>query len=139
MEQAVSLGLENVVKFPGRFQATEIPALIAFADATLLTLKRDPLFAITVPSRLQTYMACGKPILASIDGEAAEIIEEAEVGLVSPANDVEAFISIIDKFLQADTSQKAQWGINARSYYVSNFDRNHLLNRLHQKLSEIVC
>ena len=139
IDQAASLGLEYVVKFPGRFPATEIPALIAYADATLLTLKRDPLFAITVPSRLQTYMACGKPMLASIDGEAAEIIQEANGGLVSPANDVEAFISIVDQFLQADTSQQAQWGINARSYYLSNFERNYLLDRLHQKLSEIVC
>jgi glycosyltransferase involved in cell wall biosynthesis len=84
-------------------------------------------------------MACGKPMLASIDGEAAEIIQEADCGLVSPANDVEAFISIVDQFLQADTSQQAQWGINASSYYVSNFERNYLLDRLHQKLSEKVC
>jgi glycosyltransferase involved in cell wall biosynthesis len=139
MEQVASLRLEDAVQFPGRFPATEIPALIAYADATLLTLKRDPLFAITVPSRLQTYMACGKPMLASIDGEAAEIIQEADCGLVSPANDEEAFIGIIEQFLQADSSKQTQWGINARNYYLSNFDRNYLLDKLHQKLSETIC
>jgi glycosyltransferase involved in cell wall biosynthesis len=139
MEQVASLRLEDVVLFPGRFPATEIPALIAYANATLLTLKRDPLFAITVPSRLQTYMACGKPMLASIDGEAAEIIQEADCGLVSPANDEEAFIGIIEQFLQADTSKQTQWGINARNYYISNFERNYLLDKLHQKLSETIC
>lgn len=139
MEQVVSLGLQDIVLFPGRFPATEIPALIAYADATLLTLKKDPLFEITVPSRLQTYMACGKPILASIDGEAAGIIQEADCGLVSPANEVEQFSTIIEYFLQADSALRAIWGTNARNYYLANFERNYLLERLHQKLSEDLC
>ncbi len=138
-KKSFDLGIQDVLLFPGRFPATDIPALIARADASLLTLKKDPLFEITVPNRLQTYMACGKPILASIDGEAARFIQEADCGFVSPANDADAFVSIVEQFLQADQAKHAQWGKNARNYYESNFDRDFLLDRLHQKLSEPIC
>lgn len=139
MQRVIDLGLSEVFFFPGRFDPTEVPKLIAWSDATLLTLKKDPLFAITVPSRLQTYMACGKPILASIDGEAAELIREAECGLVSPADDLEAFINVVRQFLGSSLEQQTEWGINGRNYYLSNFERNYLLDKLHQKLSEILC
>ena len=138
-KKSLDLGIQDLVLFPGRFPATDIPALIARADASLLTLKKDPLFEITVPNRLQTYMACGKPVLASIDGEAANFIQEAQCGFASPANDVEAFVSIVDQFLQADNNKHLEWGRNARVYYENNFDRDHLLERLHQKLSEPIC
>jgi len=139
MQTVIELGLSEVFLFPGRFDPIEVPKLIAWSDATLLTLKKDPLFTITVPSRLQTYMACGKPILASIDGEAAELIREADCGLVSPADDLEAFINLVRIFLGSSLEQKTEWGIKGRNYYLSNFERNYLLDRLHQKLSEIVC
>ena len=52
---------------------------------------------------------------------------------------MEAFVSIVDQFLQADNNKHLEWGRNARVYYENNFDRDHLLERLHQKLSEPLC
>jgi glycosyltransferase involved in cell wall biosynthesis len=129
-------GLEQVVLFPGRFPASVIPSLIARADATLLTLKKEPIFAITVPNRLQSYMACGKPIIASIDGEAAKIIFDSQSGLVSPAGDLQGFIQLVNNFINYSTEQREQWGSNARSYFLTHFERNQVLDQLNQLLQQ---
>jgi len=128
--------LENIVSFPGRYPATVIPYLIARADASLLTLKKEPIFAITVPNRLQSYMACGKPILASIDGEAADIINESVSGLVAAAGDLQGFVELVKKFMNTSEEQKKQWGMNARSYFLSHFERNQVLDQLNDILQQ---
>lgn len=127
-------GLVSIVVFPGRYPARVIPYLIARADATLLTLKKEPIFAITVPNRLQSYMACGKPILASIDGEAAEIITESQSGLVANAGDLQNFIKQVKIFMQSSHEERYQWGRNARSYFLQHFERNQVLNLLNDLL-----
>lgn len=135
LEQSVrEKKLENIVSFPGRYPATVIPYLIARADASLLTLKKEPIFAITVPNRLQSYMACGKPILASIDGEAADIINESISGLVAPAGYLHGFVELVKKFMKTSAEQKKQWGGNARSYFLAHFEREQVLNQLDQLL-----
>jgi glycosyltransferase involved in cell wall biosynthesis len=127
-------GLTQVVLFPGRFPASVMPALIARADASLLTLKKEPIFAITVPNRLQSYMACGKPILASIDGEAASIISAAKCGLVAPAADLPEFISIVEKFMETSSEERIIWGDNARAYFLTHFERKKILDQLDELL-----
>jgi glycosyltransferase involved in cell wall biosynthesis len=135
LEQLVKdKGLTQVVSFPGRFPATVMPSLIARADASLLTLKKEPIFAITVPNRLQSYMACGKPILASIDGEAAGFISEAKCGLVAPAGDLPKFISIVEKFMESSSEDRTSWGNHARTYFLKHFERNKILNQLEEML-----
>jgi glycosyltransferase involved in cell wall biosynthesis len=131
-------GLERIVTFPGRFPPSQIPAMIAHADASLLTLKCEPIFAITVPNRLQSYMACGKPILASIDGEAAGIIASANCGLAAPAGDMQQFISMVNQFMSAGAEERAAWGINARNYYLDHFERDQILNQLNSLLLQTV-
>jgi glycosyltransferase involved in cell wall biosynthesis len=135
LEQLVKdRGMEEVVLFPGRFPASVMPALIARADASLLTLKKEPIFAITVPNRLQSYMACGKPILASIDGEAAGIISAAKCGLVAPAGDLSEFISIVENFIETSSVERETWGDNARAYFLKHFERNKILDQLDELL-----
>jgi glycosyltransferase involved in cell wall biosynthesis len=135
LEQLVKdRGMEEVVLFPGRFPASVMPALIARADASLLTLKKEPIFAITVPNRLQSYMACGKPILASIDGEAASIISAAKCGLVAPAGDLSEFISIVENFIETSSVERETWGDNARAYFLKHFERNKILDQLDELL-----
>jgi glycosyltransferase involved in cell wall biosynthesis len=109
---------------------------MARADASLLTLKKEPIFAITVPNRLQSYMACGKPILASIDGEAAGIIASANCGLAAPAGDLQQFISMVEQFMSTGAEERAAWGINARNYYLHHFERDQILNQLNSLLQE---
>ena len=69
----------------GRYPAELMPRFFAQADAMLMTLKREPIFALTAPGKLQSYMACGKPIIAGLDGEGAALVREAQAGMTCPA------------------------------------------------------
>lgn len=129
--------LESVVLFPGRFPASVIPSLIARADATLLTLKKEPIFAITVPNRLQSYLACGKPILASVDGEAAALISEANCGLVAPSGDIAHFIDNVEQFIHSTKEDKENWGTNARKFFLMHYERNQVMEKLNTLLKDI--
>jgi glycosyltransferase involved in cell wall biosynthesis len=126
--------LTDFVLLPGRFPSTVIPSLIAKADATLLTLRKEPIFGITVPNRLQSYLACEKPILASIDGESASIIASAQCGLTAPAGDPNQFISIVEEFMLSSAEQRKNWGNNGRNYFLQHFERNQVLEQLNTLL-----
>lgn len=71
----------NNVKFLGRKPITEIGSILRLADVLLVHLKNDPLFEITVPSKIQAYLATGKPILIGVKGDAAKLVEDANAGL----------------------------------------------------------
>lgn len=78
--RAASLGLKNVLFLPRR-PVEEIGVLLNLADALLVHLKDDPLFAITIPSRIQAYLAVGRPILCGVRGNASELVQQAGAGL----------------------------------------------------------
>ena len=88
---------------------------------------------MSFPGKIQSYMAAGKPIVASLNGEAARIITEAECGFVSHAEDVEGLVSCIEKLIGAD---KAVLGKNARDYYEKNFQKEDFIKNLLEILAE---
>ena len=69
----------------GQFPLERMPSFLKHADALLVSLKPDPIFAMTIPGKLQTYLSVGLPVLAMLDGEGADLVERSGVGLVSPA------------------------------------------------------
>lgn len=81
--------LVNVAQ-PGRFAPETMPAILAQADALLMTLARQPILALTVPSKMQAYLAAGRPILAAVDGESARVVRQAGAGIAVPAEDAAA-------------------------------------------------
>ena len=81
--------LHDTVHLLGRFPLETMPAFFKQADVMLVTLKDELIFNVTVPAKLQAYMAAGKPILAMLNGEGAEIVKEAECGYVVAAGDYE--------------------------------------------------
>lgn len=114
----------------GRFPVIDMPAFYACADALLLSLKKDAIFSLTIPSKLQSYMAFGKPIVASIDGEGARIIKEAAAGFISPAEDAVGLAKKIEEILSTTKAELVQMGNNARDYFNTEFEREALLDRL---------
>ena len=127
-------GLENCVYLLGRKPAEEMPSFFALADVLLLTLKSDPVFAMTVPAKLQSYMACGKPILASVNGEASEIIAEAQAGLSVPAEDAEALANAALKMFSSQRGKREEWSQNSLDYYRQNFSTEKAMVDLEQHL-----
>jgi len=80
----------GAVRCPGRVSRAEIVGIFAAADALLLHLRDDPLFAITIPSKLQFYLAMGRPIVAGVKGEAADLLRRSGAALVVPPGDAAA-------------------------------------------------
>lgn len=119
--QKDKLGLENLL-LPGRFPPSAVPYFLDRADGLLVSLNREDIFSQTIPSKVQAYLAAGKPVLASLDGEGAKVIVEAEAGLTSPAEDVDALVANILALYAMPKSERAVLGENARRYFLSNFD-----------------
>ena len=133
-ETAISLikdkGLEFHFNFLGSFPATEMPKFFSHSDALLVSLKKDKIFSLTIPAKIQSYLACGKPIIASIDGEGAKIVSDAKCGVTSPAEDSIALSNIIKELISFDKSTLIEMGNNGRAYYEKKFDRDYLLEKL---------
>jgi len=123
-------GLESHFNFLGSFPPTEMPKFFSHADALLVSLKKDKIFSLTIPAKIQSYLACGKPIIASIDGEGANIVSDAKCGVTSPAEDSIALSNIIKELIALDKSTLVDMGNNGRAYYEKEFDRDYLLEKL---------
>lgn len=130
IEMVNKMGLSSMFNFIPKQPANKIPEFLAASDAAFLCLTDSPLFAMTVPAKLQSYMACGVPIIASADGEVNKIIIEANAGMCGPAGDAEKLAEIIIKMSLIPCEYLKQLGINAKVYYDKNFNKQELLNRI---------
>lgn len=131
---AEKLDLVNVT-FHGRIPVEKVPEKYAESDALIVTLSDNPVLSMSFPGKIQTYMAAGKPIIASVNGEAAEIIKAADCGFCAPAEDVDGLVDCIERFLDSD---KITLGKNARRYYEANFQKDDFINRLITELEKLV-
>jgi glycosyltransferase involved in cell wall biosynthesis len=136
-EQIKELGLQERVYLIGRHAPNEMPRYFALADALLVTLKRDPIFEVTIPSKVQSYLACGRPVLAALDGEGARIIQEAKAGFTVPAEAFEALADAVLQLYRLSAEGRAQLGRNARSYFLQHFERENLLSSLIDWMCEL--
>ena len=127
-------GLEAHFNFLGSFPSTEMPKFFSHADALLVSLKKDKIFSLTIPAKIQSYLACGKPIIASIDGEGAKIVNESKCGITSPAEDSIALSKKIKELIALDEPSLNEMGNNGRIYYENEFGRNYLLEKLEKIL-----
>jgi glycosyltransferase involved in cell wall biosynthesis len=108
--------LENV-DFGGRVTQQEIIRAFAGADALLLPLRDDPLFAITIPSKTQFYLAMGRPIIAAIRGDAADLLQESGAAVVVPPADPTALARAIEDLAQLSRAERERMGRRGRDFY----------------------
>lgn len=123
-------GVTGMFHFVGKQNPEKIPDILASSDVAFLSLIKDPLFSKTIPAKLQSYMACGKPILAAADGETSTIILESECGICVPSGDAYALAQGILEYLEMPSEKIARIGTKARSYYDNNFNKSLLLNEM---------
>ena len=136
-EEVERRGLTQV-SLPGRVPPEQMPAIFAQASALLVTLARNPLMSLTVPSKIQAYLAAGRPIVAAIDGEGARIIEEAGAGVTCGAGDSAALCDAVLRLKSLPVDELAELGEAGIRYYRANFDADVLAERLIERLSGIV-
>jgi len=127
--------LDNVV-LPGRYPPSQMTQFFSRAGALLVTLKRNPIFSYTVPSKIQAYLAAGRPIIASLDGEGARVIEEAGAGLTCPAEDASALAAAIETLYKMSPSERERLGHAGREYFLANFEMDMQASRLVDILEE---
>ena len=127
------------VHLPGRFPAEAMPAILAQASALLVSLVPEPSLALTVPSKVQTYLAAGKPIVASLDGEGARVVEEATAGLTAPAGDAPALAAAIRALHAMPQAVRDQMGANGRRFYAENFAPERLTAALIDHFSSVIA
>ncbi len=125
-----SKGLENMFHFIPKKPAEKIPEFLAACDAAFLSLSDNPLFEMTIPAKLQSYMACGIPILAAASGETSRIINEARAGICVKPGAKEELAKIIIEFAKQSKEERNICGINARNYYENHFDKKRLLDKM---------
>lgn len=135
-EQVQARGLTNL-HLPGRFPVNTMPGLMQKAGALLVTLAAEPIFALTVPNKVQAYMAAGRPILACLNGEGARLVEEAQAGLGVPAQDARALADAVLWLYRMPADDRAKMGANGRRYFKAHFDHDKLVDELMTHLSAI--
>lgn len=121
-------GIDDMFRLVERQPAGKIPELLAACDAAFLSFKDDPLFSMTIPAKLQSYMACGIPVIAAADGETRRIIEDAGCGVVSVIGNPADLCAAIERL--AASGDLCALGRNARDYYEKYFDKERLLQQI---------
>lgn len=129
-------GLEHTTTLMGRFPLERMPDFFAGADALLVSLKKSDVFAMTIPGKVQSYLAAGKPLLGMLDGEGADVISSAGAGLVCAAGDGAGLASNARQLVDMGSTARLALGESGRRHYQTHFERNMLMDRSEQLLVE---
>ena len=121
--------LDNVL-FLGRYPQDRMPGLYALADVLFVHLKDDPLFSITIPHKTLTYLASGKPILAAVAGDTADVVTQARAGIACPASDPEVLAEAVRKLYQFEKAELHRMGRNGREAARNIYSREHLVSKI---------
>ncbi|WP_339560287.1 glycosyltransferase family 4 protein [Pseudomonas sp. EA_65y_Pfl1_P113] len=132
--QQQALGLNNLI-LAGRFAPQAMPKIFEKSSALLVSLNDNETFAQTVPSKIQAYLAAGRPILASINGEGARVVAEAGAGLTSAAEEAVPLVENIRRLQALDVAERDAMGRSGRDYFEANFDMSFQVNNLVHILS----
>lgn len=136
-EQVAGFDLGKNFLFLGKYPAEQMPRYFALADVLLVTLKNEEIFKFTIPAKVQSYLACAKPIVASLAGEGARIIKEAGAGLVCrPENPGALAEKVLEAYHMEESARRAM-GFKGREYFENNFSREMLLNRFDEIMHNI--
>ena len=128
LKQISDNGVQDMFIMIDRQPPKRIPELLAACDAAFISFMPDPLFEKTIPAKLQSYMACGMPIIASANGETKRIIEKAECGSCSNIGDVDGLIDSIKRMLSDSKTDKMK--TNSKLYYDNKFEKTLIMDNL---------
>jgi len=136
-QEIIRRDLMGSVRLLGRYPLERMPAFFKHADALLVSLKAEPIFSMTIPGKLQSYMAAGIPIVAMLDGEGAEVLRNNDAGYVCAAGDASGLAAMILKLASLSRSEQEKLGAKAKAFGSLEFDRTQLMHRLEQWFNEV--
>lgn len=134
MELAAAIAPERI-HFLAPRPAADMGATMAAADAQLVSLKDDPLFHITMPSKVQAIMCAGQPVIVAAPGDAARVVEEANAGVAVKPGNPKAVMEAVRHLEQMDVARRRVLGQNGRRFYLREMSEEIGVDRLSQLLS----
>ena len=136
-EQLLNNKLLKNFFFFGIKPSEEMPYYFACADVLLVSLKKSLIFSLTIPSKVQSYLACKKPIIGNIDGIGALTIIKSKSGLVSSSGDYELLASNIECMCNKSVTEINNLSQNGYDYFLTNFERKIIYDKLESLLKSL--
>lgn len=137
MQQVTERSISNLV-FPGSYPIEAMQSLMERAEVLLVTLADTEIFRLTIPSKVQAYLAAGRPIIACLNGVGAEIVQEAGAGVTVPAEDASALARAVMALYAMPEQERLEMGARGREYYEKNFSHDKLVDELIVHLNQVV-
>lgn len=131
-------GLGETVCLLGIHPVETMPRFFALADVMLVTLKKHPVFSLTIPAKMQSYLACAKLIVAALDGEAARVVQDSGAGVAVEAGNADALADAILMVSHMPSTEREMMGKSGHRYFKAHFERNQLLAQLENWMSELM-
>ncbi|MDQ6968716.1 MAG: glycosyltransferase family 4 protein, partial [Mariprofundaceae bacterium] len=129
-------GLDKV-HILGSFPMEKMPTFFSLADAMLVTLRDDPVMSTTIPGKVQSYLACGRPLLGALNGAGVDVIRESGSGFCVDSGDHQALADAVLKMRDLSEARRKRMGQAGRAYYEKHFDRDRLVEQLESWMIEM--
>lgn len=129
-EEIAKLGIQDAFVFMGRYPVDTMPWFFRQADVLLVSLKDEYIFSLTIPSKMQAYLASGKPIVTMLNGEGSRVVEEAGCGLTAKAEDYRALAANVKRMFEMSESKREEMGKAGREYYDEVFAKDIVIDRV---------
>lgn len=129
--------LGGSVHLLGSFPPEMMPEFFSVADALLVSLRNSPVFSLTIPGKVQSYLACGRPIIAALDGEGCELITASGAGICCPPGDPAALAAAVEEMRRLDARERELMGERGKRFCENNFDRRRLFDRLEEWIARV--
>jgi colanic acid biosynthesis glycosyl transferase WcaI len=129
--------LQNCVLMLGRYPVERMPSFYRHANALLVSLKDEPVFSMTIPGKLQSYLASGIPVVAMLNGEGAEVVERSRSGVTCRAGDAAGLAAAVLHLAALSEAQRGEMGRNALAVCADEFDRGRLITELETWLEQL--
>jgi glycosyltransferase involved in cell wall biosynthesis len=130
MRQEIASRKLTNLHLAGRHPVETMPGLMRKSSALLVTLADQPIFAATVPNKIQAYMASGRPIIACLNGEGARLVNEAGAGVSAPSEDAPALAAAVLQLFNTSPEARNAMGLNGQRYFKDHFDHDQLTDQL---------
>ncbi len=137
--EVAARGLTGNFHLLGRLPSRMMPALFSHADVMLVSLRDDPCFSLTLPGKLQSYMASGKPVVAALDGEGGRLVKQSGCGISCPAEDAGALAVAVLKMWRMPLKERCEMGDQGKRFCSLYFNRTSLMDQLEMWLKAAVA
>lgn len=131
-------GLADCFLLMGRHPVDRMPSFFKHADALLVSLKDQPIFSMTIPGKLQSYLAAGIPLLCMLNGEGADVVDRAQAGMTCNAGDSHGLAQAVLRLAAMTAQERQAMGSNGLAASAAQFDRDRLITQLESMYSSLI-